>query len=104
MTDFYSQNRCVCSTRSHGPLLCAFCLSFHFNIRFKRTQCPQPRPSSLFDYNMAAPRARRLVGDSSRVDDSRIARQLNELQHFNLQNAASTAVLQAVINDYFGVR
>ena len=30
MTDFYSQNRCVCSTRSHGPLLCAFCLSFHF--------------------------------------------------------------------------
>ena len=33
MTDFYSQNRCVCSTRSHGPLLCAFCLSFHFNMR-----------------------------------------------------------------------
>ena len=33
MTDFYSQNRCVCSTRSHGPLLCAFCLSFHFNRR-----------------------------------------------------------------------
>ena len=32
MTDFYSQNRCVCSTRSHGPLLCAFCLSFHFNM------------------------------------------------------------------------
>ena len=32
MTDFYSQNRCVCSTRSHGPLLCAFCLSFHFNV------------------------------------------------------------------------
>ena len=31
MTDFHSQNRCVCSTRSHGPLLCAFCLSFHFN-------------------------------------------------------------------------
>ena len=30
MTDFYSQNRCVCSTRSRGPLLCAFCLSFHF--------------------------------------------------------------------------
>ena len=30
MTDFYFQNRCVCSTRSHGPLLCAFCLSFHF--------------------------------------------------------------------------
>ena len=30
MTDFYSQNRCVCSTRSYGPLLCAFCLSFHF--------------------------------------------------------------------------
>ena len=30
MTDFYSQNRCVCSTRSHGSLLCAFCLSFHF--------------------------------------------------------------------------
>ena len=34
MTDFYSQNRCVCSTRSHGPLLCAFCLSFHFNIQY----------------------------------------------------------------------
>ena len=33
MTDFYSQNRCVCSTRSHGPLLCAFCLSFHFNAK-----------------------------------------------------------------------
>ena len=32
MTDFYSQNRCVCSTRSHGPLLCAFFLSFHFNM------------------------------------------------------------------------
>ena len=32
MTDFYSQNRCVCSTRSHGPLLCAFCLSIHFNF------------------------------------------------------------------------
>ena len=32
MTDFYSQNRCVCSTRSHGPLLCAFCLSFHFKV------------------------------------------------------------------------
>ena len=31
MTDFYSQNRRVCSTRSHGSLLCAFCLSFHFN-------------------------------------------------------------------------
>ena len=31
MPDFYSQNRCVCSMRSHGPLLCAFCLSFHFN-------------------------------------------------------------------------
>ena len=30
MTDFYSQNRCVCSTRSHGPLLCAFCLCFYF--------------------------------------------------------------------------
>ena len=29
MTDFYSQNRCVCSTRSHGPLLYAFCLCFH---------------------------------------------------------------------------
>ena len=35
MTDFYSQNRCVCSTRSHGPLLCAFCLSFHFKDVFK---------------------------------------------------------------------
>ena len=35
MTDFYSQNRCVCSTRSHGPLLCAFCLSFHFKFGFR---------------------------------------------------------------------
>ena len=34
MTDFYSQNRCVCSTRSHGPLLCAFCLSFHFKVPY----------------------------------------------------------------------
>ena len=32
LTDFYSHNRCVCSTRSHGPLLCAFCLCFYFNI------------------------------------------------------------------------
>ena len=32
MTDFYSQNRCVCSTRSHGPLLYAFCLCFHFKL------------------------------------------------------------------------
>ena len=31
LTDFDSQNRCVCSMRSHGPLLCAFCLCFHFN-------------------------------------------------------------------------
>ena len=41
MTDFYSQNRCVCSTRSHGPLLCAFCLSFHFKnlyVRFSQKQ------------------------------------------------------------------
>ena len=36
MTDFYSQNRCVCSTRSHGPLLCAFCLSFHFKLQIRR--------------------------------------------------------------------
>ena len=36
MTDFYSQNRCVCSTRSHGPLLCAFCLSFHFKRALTR--------------------------------------------------------------------
>ena len=35
MTDFYSQNRCVCSTRSQGPLLCAFCLSFHFKSLVK---------------------------------------------------------------------
>ena len=38
MTDFYSQNRCVCSTRSHGPLLCAFCLSFHFKKIFVGTR------------------------------------------------------------------
>ena len=31
MTDFYPQNRGVCSTRSHGPLLYAFCLCFYFN-------------------------------------------------------------------------
>ena len=31
LTDFYSHNRCVCSTRSHGPLLCAFCLCVYFN-------------------------------------------------------------------------
>ena len=30
LTDFDSQNRCVCSMRSHGLLLCAFCLCFHF--------------------------------------------------------------------------
>ena len=47
MNDFYSQNRCVCSTRSHGPLLCAFCLSFHFKNKvshkeaFKLTAHPQ---------------------------------------------------------------
>ena len=39
MTDFYSQNRCVCSTRSHGPLLCAFCLSFHFNDLASKFPC-----------------------------------------------------------------
>ena len=33
LTDFDSQNRCVCSMRSHGPLLCAFCLCFHFKRR-----------------------------------------------------------------------
>ena len=38
MTDFYSHNRCVCSTRSHGPLLCAFCLSFHFKY-FLSSNC-----------------------------------------------------------------
>ena len=31
LTDFDSQNRCLCSRRSHGPLLRAFCLCFHFN-------------------------------------------------------------------------
>ena len=30
MTDFYPHNRGVCSTRSHGPLLYAFCLCFYF--------------------------------------------------------------------------
>ena len=39
MTDFYSQNRCVCSTRSHGSLLCAFCLSFHFNSSIYVLSC-----------------------------------------------------------------
>ena len=36
LTDFYSRNRCVCSTRSHGPLLRAFCLCFHF-----KNNCPE---------------------------------------------------------------
>ena len=41
MTDFYSQNRCVCSTRSLGPLLCAFCLSFHFKYyRYVTSRAP----------------------------------------------------------------
>ena len=31
-TDFDSQNRCLCSRRSHGPLLRAFCLCFHFKV------------------------------------------------------------------------
>ena len=30
LTDFDSQNRCLCSRRSHGPLVYAFCLCFHF--------------------------------------------------------------------------
>ena len=30
LTDFYSQKRCLCSKRSHGPLLRAFCLCFYF--------------------------------------------------------------------------
>ena len=34
LIDFYSQNQCLCSSRSHGPLLCAFCLCFH--IKQKR--------------------------------------------------------------------
>ena len=46
MTDFYSQNRCVCSTRSHGPLLCAFCLSFHFNNRPSQGPTQSPCPTS----------------------------------------------------------
>ena len=38
LTDFDSQNRCLCSRRSHGPLLRAFGLCFHFK------QClPVPR-------------------------------------------------------------
>ena len=36
MTDFYSQNRCVCSTRSHGPLLCAFWLSLIARVQIMR--------------------------------------------------------------------
>ena len=30
LTDFDSRNLCLCSRRSHGPLLCAFCLCFTF--------------------------------------------------------------------------
>ena len=30
LNDFDSQNRCLCSRRSHEPLLRAFCLCFHF--------------------------------------------------------------------------
>ena len=36
MTDFYPQNRGVCSTRSHGPLLYAFCLCFYFKAASDR--------------------------------------------------------------------
>ena len=32
LTDFDYQNQCLCSRRSNGPLLCAFCLCFHFNV------------------------------------------------------------------------
>ena len=35
-TDFDSQNRCLCS-RSHGPLLRAFCLCFHFKMSMVHT-------------------------------------------------------------------
>ena len=59
MPDFYSQNRCVCSTRSHGPLLCAFCLSFHFKRHFQTNRCsivlllsslsPSPRFSAALE-------------------------------------------------------
>ena len=33
LTDFDSQNRCLCSRRSHGALLRAFCLCFHFKFQ-----------------------------------------------------------------------
>ena len=53
MTDFYSHNRCVCSTRSHGPLLCAFCLSFHFNVVLSTQTCSSSRNELIsLQYNM----------------------------------------------------
>ena len=62
MTDFYSQNRCVCSTRSHGPLLCAFCLSFHFNNQLgpaviKLLQNSTPNKSQTPKYMLHSSRA-----------------------------------------------
>ena len=55
MTDFYSQNRCVCSTRSHGPMLCAFCLSFHF-----KEHCEKRVSASVvvIDHRLVAERLR----------------------------------------------
>ena len=49
MTDFYSQNRCVCSTRSHGPLLCAFCLSFHAKPLFSQLTTASHHYKTSFD-------------------------------------------------------
>ena len=37
LTDFDSQNRCLCSMRSHGTFLCAFCLCFHFKVNRNNT-------------------------------------------------------------------
>ena len=61
MTDFYSQNRCVCSTRSHGPLLCAFCLSFHFKVKvissmFRRIMEPNMWPPRVYVRKYYPPR------------------------------------------------
>ena len=52
MTDFYSQNRCVCSTRSHGPLLCAFCLSFHFNLKIEYKSCDYMYTNIIYRYGI----------------------------------------------------
>ena len=59
LTDFDSQNRCVCSMRSHGPLLCAFCLCFHFKMSMVSTHawtCDNVMQNSLNVFLVLSPR------------------------------------------------